>query len=102
MEASTLTPAHRRGIFTRPTPLLKLQGDEKLVPLTRQGNPAAFEALVSRYQARLLGFCRQLLRSTADADDVLQEVFVAAYNAMIADDRKIAVRPWLYRIARNR
>jgi RNA polymerase sigma factor (sigma-70 family) len=33
---------------------------------------------------------------------VLQEVFVAAYNAMVADERPIAVRPWLYRIARNR
>ncbi len=43
-----------------------------------------------------------MLGSTEDAEDVLQEVFVAAYNAMIADDRPIAVRPWLYRIARNR
>jgi RNA polymerase sigma factor (sigma-70 family) len=103
MEASALTHApSRRGIFSRPTPLLKLQGDDKLVALTREGNPAAFEALVARYQARLLGFCRQMLRSTEDAEDVLQEVFVAAYNAMVADERKIAVRPWLYRIARNR
>src|SRR4051812_15961382 len=58
--------------------------------------------LVERYQSRLLGFCRQMLGSTEDAEDVLQEVFVAAYNAMVADERPIAVRPWLYRIARNR
>ncbi len=43
-----------------------------------------------------------MLGSTEDAEDVLQEVFVAAYNAMVADERPIAVRPWLYRIARNR
>src|SRR4051794_14333137 len=43
-----------------------------------------------------------MLGSTEDAEDVLQEVFVASYNAMIADEREIAVRPWLYRIARNR
>jgi RNA polymerase sigma factor (sigma-70 family) len=79
-----------------------LQGDERLVALTRRGNQAAFEALVYRYQSRLLGFCRQMLGSTEDAEDVLQEVFVAAYNAMVADERSIAVRPWLYRIARNR
>src|SRR4051794_41938073 len=58
--------------------------------------------LVERYQSRLLGFSRQMLGSTEDAEDVLQEVFVAAYNAMVADERPIALRPWLYRIARNR
>ncbi|MGH2957682.1 MAG: RNA polymerase sigma factor, partial [Solirubrobacterales bacterium] len=102
MEASTLTHAQRRGLFARRSPLLKLQGDESLVALTREGHQHAFEVLVSRYQSRLLGFCRQMLGSTEDAEDVLQEVFVAAYNAMVADDRPIAVRPWLYRIARNR
>jgi RNA polymerase sigma factor (sigma-70 family) len=33
---------------------------------------------------------------------VLQEVFAASFNAMIADSRPINARPWLYRIARNR
>ena len=37
-----------------PTPLLRLQSDERLVALTRRGNQAAYEALVARYQARLL------------------------------------------------
>ncbi|HEY6772185.1 MAG TPA: sigma-70 family RNA polymerase sigma factor, partial [Solirubrobacterales bacterium] len=102
MEASTLTHAQRRGLFARRSPLLRFQDDEKLVALTRRGHQHAFDALVERYQARLLGFCRQMLGSTEDAEDVLQEVFVAAYNAMVADERPIAVRPWLYRIARNR
>ncbi|HKH40630.1 MAG TPA: sigma-70 family RNA polymerase sigma factor [Solirubrobacterales bacterium] len=102
MEASTLTHAQRRGLFARRSPLLRFQDDEKLVVLTRRGHQHAFDTLVERYQARLLGFCRQMLGSTEDAEDVLQEVFVAAYNAMVADERPIAVRPWLYRIARNR
>src|SRR6188472_2241223 len=70
--------------------------------MARAGNPGAFEAIVDRYQGRLLGFCRQMLGSTEDAEDVLQEVFVNAYRAMLADDREINLRPWLYRIARNR
>jgi RNA polymerase sigma factor (sigma-70 family) len=102
LEASTLTHAQRRGIFARRSPLLRFQDDEKLVTLTRRGHQHAFDSLVERYQSRLLGFCRQMLGSTEDAEDVLQEVFVAAYNAMVADERPIAVRPWLYRIARNR
>src|SRR5690348_10597407 len=43
-----------------------------------------------------------MLSSKEDAEDVLQEVLAAAFNAMLADDRPINVRPWLYRIARNR
>ncbi len=58
--------------------------------------------LVSRYESRLLAFCRHLLGSREDAEDVLQEVIAAAFNAMLADERPINVRPWLYRIARNR
>ncbi|HEY2333609.1 MAG TPA: sigma-70 family RNA polymerase sigma factor [Solirubrobacterales bacterium] len=102
MEASALTHASRRGLLARRSPLLKLQGDERLIAMARAGNPGAFEAIVDRYQGRLLGFCRQMLGSTEDAEDVLQEVFVNAYRAMLADEREINLRPWLYRIARNR
>lgn len=102
MEASALTHASRRGLLARRSPLLKLQGDEKLIAMARAGNPGAFETIVDRYQGRLLGFCRQMLGSTEDAEDVLQEVFVNAYKAMLADEREINLRPWLYRIARNR
>jgi RNA polymerase sigma factor (sigma-70 family) len=84
------------------SPLLRLQSDERLIALVRRGNQHAFEALVARYQARLLAFCRHMLSSKEDAEDVLQEVFAAAFNAVLADDRPINVRPWLYRIARNR
>src|SRR2546423_8179130 len=100
MEVSAL---RQPGLPLRgPTPLLRLQSDERLVALTRRGNQAAFEALVGRYEARLLAFCRHMLGSREDAEDVLQEVFAAAFNAMTADTRPINVRPWLYRIARNR
>lgn len=84
------------------SPLLRLQSDERLITLLRRGNTAAFEVLVSRYESRLLAFCRHLLGSREDAEDVLQEVMTAAFNAIVADDRPINVRPWLYRIARNR
>ncbi len=101
MEAAALTHSSMPGL-SRPSPLLRLQSDEKLVALTRRGQHAAFETLFSRYQSRLLSFCRHMLASKEDAEDVLQEVFTAAFNAILADEREINVRPWLYRIARNR
>jgi RNA polymerase sigma factor (sigma-70 family) len=101
LEASALTHAGAAGLHGR-SPLLRLQSDERLIALVRRGNHHAFEALVARYQSRLLAFCRHMLASREDAEDVLQEVFAAAFNAILADSREINVRPWLYRIARNR
>src|SRR3954463_1057699 len=101
VEGSALQHAGAAGLPGR-SPLLRLQSDERLVALVRRGNHAAFEALVSRYQSRLLAFCRHMLASREDAEDVLQEGFAAAFNAMLADERALNVRPWLYRIARNR
>ncbi|HEX2162098.1 MAG TPA: sigma-70 family RNA polymerase sigma factor, partial [Thermoleophilaceae bacterium] len=101
MEASAL---HQSGLAASAgrSPLLRLRSDEQLIALTRRGNQSAFETLVQRYQSRLLAFCRHMLSSKEDAEDVLQEVFAASYNALMADQRPINTRPWLYRIARNR
>ena len=101
MEVSALKAPAAPGLRT-PSALLRLQSDERLIALIRRGQHAAFEALFSRYQSRLLAFCRHMLGSKEDAEDVLQEVFAAAFNAILADEREINVRPWLYRIARNR
>ncbi len=85
-----------------PSPFLRVQSDERLVAITRRGNQAAYEVLVTRYHSRLLAFTRHMLGSKEDAEDVLQETFAAAYGAMVADERPINLKPWLYRIARNR
>jgi RNA polymerase sigma factor (sigma-70 family) len=102
VEASALQQQAGISGLSGRSPLLRLRSDEQLVAATRRGNQAAFEALVQRYQPRLLAFCRHMLGSKEDAEDVLQEVFAASYNALLADDRPINTRPWLYRIARNR
>jgi len=102
VEASAIQHGARVPALAGRSPLLRLQSDEKLIALIRRDNSAAFEALVQRYQPRLLAFCRHMLGSQEDAEDVLQEVFAASFNAILADDRPINARPWLYRIARNR
>jgi RNA polymerase sigma factor (sigma-70 family) len=105
MEASVLRESASPSASLLQDPrarFLRLQSDERLVSLTRRGNDAAFETLIDRYRTRLLAFSRHMVGSTEDAEDILQEVFVSAYRAMLADDRELNVRPWLYRIARNR
>jgi RNA polymerase sigma factor (sigma-70 family) len=101
LEAASVTTT-RLGLLGGRSPLLRLQSDERLIALLRSGNDAAFEVLFGRYRSRLHAFCRHMLGSKEDAEDILQDVFAAAYNAILADQREINVRPWLYRIARNR
>ena len=102
MEASTASDGGRHGSRRGGATLLRLKSDEQLVELLREGDEAAFEAIVGRYRSRLFGFCRKMLGSPQDAEDVLQEVLANAYRAMLADRREINLRPWLFRIARNR
>jgi RNA polymerase sigma factor (sigma-70 family) len=99
----------RRGALDRrrPDPLSTArahgsQTDEQLVAAVRRAEQGAFDTLAARYEKRLLGFCQQILRSKEDAEDALQDVFTCAFNAILADERPIQVRPWLYRIAKNR
>src|ERR1700759_328294 len=102
MEASALSHSRVAPGLRGASPLLRLQSDERLIALTRRGRRSPFEALGSRYQSRLLSFCRHMLGSREDAEDGLQEVFAAAFNAVLADEREINARPCLYRIARTR
>jgi len=95
MEASSLRTAPGRAPLVAGAALLRLKGDEQLVTLVRRGHDGAFEVLFRRYQPRLLAFCRHMLGSTEDAEDVLQESFASAHRAMIADERPIVARAWL-------
>jgi RNA polymerase sigma factor (sigma-70 family) len=82
--------------------LLALAGDDKLVDQVRAGNEAAFEVVFERHSPAILGFCRHMLGSVQEAEDVVQHTFAAAYRALLADDRPVVLKPWLFTIARNR
>ena len=76
--------------------------DEYLVARLRAGDDAAFEAIYDRYASGLLAFCVHLLGSREAAEDALQLTFVSAFRALRRGESNIALRPWLYTIARNR
>jgi RNA polymerase sigma factor (sigma-70 family) len=71
------------------------------VAFVRRGDPAAFEALYRRHAGELLSFCVYVLGSRQDAEDAVQATFAAAYRALLAHERPVALRPWLFTIARN-
>src|SRR4051812_39981779 len=75
--------------------------DERLVATAKDGDERAFEILYERHAPAILRYCRSLLRSTQEAEDVKQEVFVLAISALRRGAEPDAFRPWLYRIAHN-
>jgi RNA polymerase sigma-70 factor (ECF subfamily) len=65
------------------------------------GDPGAFEELVTPYCRELRLHCYRILGSFSDAEDVLQETLVSAWQALAGFDGR-SFRAWLYRIATNR
>jgi RNA polymerase sigma factor (sigma-70 family) len=83
--------------------LLALATDGTLVEQMRRGNEAAFSVVFERYVAGLVRFCRHMLGSPEEAEDAVQHTFVAAFRDLARpDERELALKPWLYAIARNR
>ena len=76
--------------------------DSRLAALVRKGDEGAFEAIYERHHAPLLSFCRHMLGSLHDAEDVLQQTFLRAHRALRDKPAPDAMRPWLFAIARNR
>ena len=75
--------------------------DAELVARWRRGEPAAFEALVQRWQAPIARFLGRYADSASSAADLSQEVFVRVYQARKRYRENGAFAPWLYRIAIN-
>ncbi|WP_420477729.1 RNA polymerase sigma factor [Brevundimonas sp. FT23028] len=74
--------------------------DVELVRLARAGSDRAFSRLVERHQAAVRGFVRRFLGSGwAEADDVAQDAFVAAWASLRTLRDPAGVRPWLCGIA---
>src|SRR5688572_25851194 len=83
--------------------LLTLAGDERLVEQIQAGNEAAFEVAFERHGRAILSFCRHMLGSLEEAEDAVQHTFAAAYQDLLrSPGREIALKPWLFAIARNR
>jgi len=75
--------------------------DRDLVDRARQGDVEAFGQIVRRHQQRILRLALHMLRSRSEAEDVTQETFIRAYQALARFDGRSEPYTWLYRIAVN-
>jgi RNA polymerase sigma-70 factor (ECF subfamily) len=75
--------------------------DVRLMVQVRADVPGAFEALVDRYQNRLVGILFHLVGSRDEAEDLCQEVFLRVYKARKGYRPKAKFATWLFTIANN-
>ncbi|HEX7416988.1 MAG TPA: RNA polymerase sigma factor RpoE [Steroidobacteraceae bacterium] len=77
------------------------ESDLALVRRVQRGDKGAFDALVLKYQHKVVKLVMRYVRSTSEAEDIAQEAFIKAYRAMPQFRGDSAFYTWLYRIAIN-
>ena len=92
---TTSNPARAQGASTGEP------RDQDLVGAILAGDEAAFALLMRRYNRRLFRLCRSVLRNEAEAEDALQEAYVAAFLKLDTLEDPSRIGGWLARIAWN-
>jgi len=77
-------------------------GTVDLITRARAGDGDAFEALTQPFRQELQVHCYRMLGSFQDAEDVLQDSLLAAWQGLRGFEERASLRTWLYRIATNR
>jgi RNA polymerase sigma-70 factor (ECF subfamily) len=81
-------------------PAEMLEGE--LVRRARQGDLNAYDELVKRYQERIYATVYHMTSNHEDANDIAQEAFIKAYQALKSFKGGSSFYTWLYRIAVNK
>ena len=77
--------------------------DAELARRVAAGDAAAFATLDGRHRPALVRYAGSLVRrSEHDAEDIVQDVLIALHGALSGGDPPAELRPWLYRVTRNR
>jgi RNA polymerase sigma-70 factor, ECF subfamily len=79
----------------------ELWSDEEVVARVKAGETALYEILMRRYNQRLYRVARAILRNDGEAEDVMQDAYVRAYQHLNQFAGKAAFSTWLTRIAVN-
>ncbi|HEY6880429.1 MAG TPA: RNA polymerase subunit sigma-70 [Polyangiales bacterium] len=73
-----------------------------LIARARAGDAAAFQQLTEPHRRELRVHCYRMLGSVQDAEDVLQETLLAAWQGLERFEGRASIRVWLYKIATHR
>jgi RNA polymerase sigma factor (sigma-70 family) len=83
------------------TAMTALRGEQALVQAARRGDDRAFEQLYAQYRERITLFIHSKVGDHGRAEDISQEVFMAALRRLRSTDQQIAFKAWIFTIAKN-
>lgn len=81
--------------------MLAKQTEAEFVQAAAHGDAEAYEQLVRKYRNRLLTAVIQVVRQEVEAEDIVQDAFLAAYTNLLSFRRECSFYTWTYRIAMN-
>ena len=76
--------------------------DTELIKQVLDGDTAAYDQLVRKYQGKIYGLVYNMTSNKHDAEDMVQDIFVKAYQALPRFKGNSSFYTWLYRISINR
>ena len=95
-------PSEAQGLFAKRGPTgPSRQEDAALIERCRQGDLGAFEEIYRAHSRKIYGVLIRMLGNQADAEDMLQDVFLAAHRKLESFRGESALGTWLYRLAVN-
>ncbi|MCS7208265.1 MAG: sigma-70 family RNA polymerase sigma factor [Fimbriimonadales bacterium] len=106
-------PARVRGVYSpemvgdtvsyngRHAAVDTLSAELMLVERAQAQDETAFEQIMQLYADRLYNYVLRMVGNRADAEDIVQETFLRAYQGLPSFDRRASLSTWLYRIATN-
>lgn len=93
---------HSRYDADMSTPSAPSHDDRSLVLRAQDGDIAAFEQLIHRYQGRLFRSAYMIVRNRQDSEDIVQETLIQAWRSIHLVREPAAFRGWLMRICTNK
>jgi RNA polymerase sigma-70 factor (ECF subfamily) len=78
-----------------------LSVEARLVERAKAQDEAAFEQIMNLYADRLYSYILRMVGNATDAEDLVQETFLRAYQGLPNFDGRASLGTWLYRIATN-
>lgn len=75
--------------------------DEQLIEWVAQGDASCLGTLFERHNGAVYQYCRQMIRQNAQAEDLVQEVFIRILKKAASFRRDGSFKAWMFRIARN-
>jgi RNA polymerase sigma-70 factor (ECF subfamily) len=80
---------------------MKKLSDQEILDSVKRGNQSDYAIIVDRYKNKAFSLVKRMLRNEQDAEEVLQDCFIKAYNSLESFKGEAKFSTWFYRIVYN-